>query len=384
MTSTPAGGASLSSCLFLLSWPPTAVGGVNEAVLGLARALQTDSKLKPIIAVTSWSPAVLPNAVRGIPLIGLQLHDGYDAGVWTAIKSAARLPSDLRAIASALRLHDVKVVNIHFPSLGSAAVSLLQRLRLYKGKVALTFHGADIRHANASGRLARRGWRAFINSVDQVFVCSQALADEVRQLCPQKQVRVIYNGADIGLFASVVRNRGCGQKRILNVGKFEGKKSQDVLLASFKLLLDRGVDCTLTMIGARGSTTEQIRQAASAFGDRVRMLVDVEHDQIPEHMAHSDLFVLPSRAEGFPIVLIEAGAVGLPVVASNIPGVTELITDGTTGVLVAPDDPNALADAMATVLDSPAIAETLGANLRAKALGFTWRQYADQFTEALS
>jgi L-malate glycosyltransferase len=374
----------MGACLFVLPWSPAHMGGVNEAVLGLAGALKAVHGPRPVIGVTCWSPIPLPAEVRGIPVIGIQLHDGYEAGLWAAIKSAARLPSDLLAIAAALKTHDVEIVNFHYPSLGGAAFVVLQHLGAYRGKVALTFHGTDIRGVNGSRSIIRSAWKTYVNSVDKVFVCSSSLAAEVGKLCPQKQVRIIPNGAAVDLFSSVARVRGTGTKRILHVGKYDHNKAHDVLLAAFKLLLDRRPDCVLTLIGAAGPALESVRGAVAAFGDRVRLLVDVPHDRIPEYMADCDLFVLPSRAEGFPIVLIEAGAAGLPVVASRIAGVTEFIADGTTGLLVAPANPVELADAMRRVLDSDELASSLAANLRAQAAAFTWERAAQQFIAALS
>jgi glycosyltransferase involved in cell wall biosynthesis len=376
----------MTCCMLVMSWPPTGVGGVNEAVLGLAGALQLGSQLKPVIAITSWSPIPLPREVRGIPVVGLQLHDGYDAGLWPAVKSATRLPADLVAISNVLKTHDVQVVNLHFPTLGGAAAFLLlRRLGIYRGKVVLTFHGADIREANSSRSFSTQVvWKSLINRADNIFVCSEALANEVRVLSPQRNVQVIYNGADIALFSSVVRLRVSGRKRILNIARFERKKSQDVLLAAFRLLLDHGLDCVLTMIGTDGPTLEQVRRAATAFDGRVRILVGVPHEQIPEYMADCDLFVLPSRAEGFPIVLIEAGAAGLPVVATSIPGIVEFIKAGVTGLLVEPDNSHALAEAMARILGNDELGNSLASKLRAEALHFTWQQAANQFVAAVS
>jgi glycosyltransferase involved in cell wall biosynthesis len=374
----------MGSCVFVISWPPTATGGVNEAVLGLAGALQANAKLKPIIAVASWSPMPLPTSVRGIPVLGLQLHDGYQAGFWAALKSAIRLPSDLVAIYKALRTNNVEVVNLHFPTLGGWVFVLLRGVGLFKGKLALTFHGADIRGANESRWLTRMAWRHLINGADMVFVCSRALATEVRLMSPQTDVRVIYNGADIALFKDIAKIPGSGRKRLLNIAKFEHKKSQDVLLAALQLLLDRGVDCVLTMIGATGPTLDHVRQVAANFSDRVTLLVGVDHDRIPAYMGDCDLFILPSRAEGFPIVLIEAGVAGLPVVATNIAGITEFITDGRTGLLVEPNDPRALADAIQKILENDELARSLASRLRTEAFGFTWQRAAEQFVAALS
>jgi len=374
----------MGSCLFVLPWLPTDLGGVNISILGLAHALGAARRFSPVIAVTSWSPIELPHEVRSIPVIGLPLHDAYDDGAWGAAKSALRLPGDLPALARALRNHDVEVVNVHFPSLGGTVFLLLRDLGLFRGKVALTFHGSDMRRADGSRSLRRWAWNRLLRGADVVFVVSQSLAALAKNICPEKQARVIHNGADIELFSRVARRPTAGRKHILHIGKFEANKCQEVLLTALQLLLERGLDCRLTLIGACGSSFERVQRAAAAYGDRVRVLVDVQHEEIPGHMADSDVFVLPSRAEGFPIVLIEAGAAGLPVVATNISGITELITHGTTGLLVEPGDPRALADAIARVLESDELAHSLASALHALAVRYTWQRAAEEFTAALS
>ena len=374
----------MGSCLFVLPWTPIAAGGVNQAVFGLARELRASDQYDPVIGVTCWSVLPPPREVRGIPVIGLKLHGVYDEGLWKGAKSLAWLPTDLAALARVLRAHDVEIVNLHFPTSTGAAFFFLRALGLYRGKIALTFHGSDIARVSRLPPTRRLFWKHYIGSADEVFVCSRSLATRVRSVCAAARPRVVYNGADIELFSRVARLRGAGRKRILHVGKFDRNKSQDVLLAAFQLLLDRQLDCTLTMIGADGPELEQVRRAAEPFGERVRVLVDIDHERVPAYMADADLFVLPSRAEAFGIVLIEAGAAGLPVVATNVGGIPEIITHSATGLLVEPDDPRALADAMARVLGNNELAASLASRLRADVVRYTWRRAADELIAALS
>ena len=97
----------MGTCLFVLSWSPAKVGGVNGVVLGLARELQAGGSYRPLIAVASWSPMELPERVQGIPVKSVRLHDGYGRGTGATLASAAFLPSDLAGLARVLREQDV-------------------------------------------------------------------------------------------------------------------------------------------------------------------------------------------------------------------------------------------------------------------------------------
>jgi glycosyltransferase involved in cell wall biosynthesis len=202
-------------------------------------------------------------------------------------------------------------------------------------------------------------------------------------LSPRTQPLIVPNGADIDLFGRVSRLPS-SRKRLLTIARFEHKKAYDVLIAAFRHLLDEGFDCTLTMVGASGPTLDEVRTAAVGLKDRAQVFVNIPHDQIPAYMTCSDVFVLASRAEPFGIVLVEAGAAGLPVVATRVGGIPEIITDGVTGLLVEPDDPRALADAIARILRDGALATSLSSRLRKEAARYTWQRAAQEFTAVLS
>jgi glycosyltransferase involved in cell wall biosynthesis len=372
----------MGTYLFLLSWSPEKVGGVNVVVHGLARELQAGGSFRPLIAVASWSPMNLPEQVQGIPTMGLQLHDGYGQGTVASLKSAARLPSDLATLARFVREQNVRIVNPHFVGLGGAAFVLLRRLGLYDGKIALSFHGGDITEIERASSGVRACWRTYMEAVDVVFACSKALGAKVLGLAPKAKLKVVYNGADVETF-NVRRTPGTGPKRILHIGKYEHKKAQDVLLSAFQELLDRGVDARLTMIGTCGPKTDEVRRLSAPFGERVRMLTEIPHEQMPEYLADSDLFVLPSRSEPFGIVLVEAGAAGVPVVATRVGGIPELITHERSGVLVEPDDPRGLAVAMARVLMDDELARSLASTWHEEAMQFTWRKTTEHYLEGL-
>ncbi|MBA2332920.1 MAG: glycosyltransferase family 4 protein, partial [Actinobacteria bacterium] len=122
-----------------------------------------------------------------------------------------------------------------------------------------------------------------------------------------------------------------------------------------------GIDATLVVLG-EGPERERLEALARARS--VRLLLPGRVGDVAAILRRADLLVHPARWEGFGLALLEAMLCGLPVVASRVSSIPEIVVDGATGVLVPPDDPAALADALARVLADP---ETLGENGRARA-----------------
>jgi glycosyltransferase involved in cell wall biosynthesis len=99
---------------------------------------------------------------------------------------------------------------------------------------------------------------------------------------------------------------------------------------------------------------------------------------VPDILSASDMLILPSDMEALPTVLIEAGAAGLPAVSSDVGGAKEIVSDGETGILIPPRNPEALASAIQRLLDDPALAQEMGRKARAVVLQrFTLAQQAN-------
>jgi glycosyltransferase involved in cell wall biosynthesis len=104
----------------------------------------------------------------------------------------------------------------------------------------------------------------------------------------------------------------------------------------------------------------------------VRFLGYQSQSQVKELLEETDVFVLPSFAEGVPVVLMEAMAAGVPVVAARATGAVDLVDEGMTGFLVPPRDIHAYADAIARIVTDPALRRAMGEAGTAKATGYNW------------
>jgi len=141
--------------------------------------------------------------------------------------------------------------------------------------------------------------------------------------------------------------------RIGAIGRLETQKGFDLLLDAFARLRQERPEAALLIVG-EGSVRGELEEAARrlAFGEAVRFAGAVP-DAGP-FLRRFDLFVLPSRWEGFPLTILEAMAAGVPIVATAVDGSVEAIRHGTDGLLVPPEDAEALAKAMREALSDPA------------------------------
>jgi glycosyltransferase involved in cell wall biosynthesis len=162
---------------------------------------------------------------------------------------------------------------------------------------------------------------------------------------------------------------------IVTVGRQEFQKGQTYLVRAFEALAESRPSAVLLLIGPEGTQSARIDAAIDASRFRHRIKTLGHRDDVADVLAAADVFVLPSLYEGFPGAVIEAMALGLPVVASNMPTLREVVDDGGSGVLVPPREPDRLADAIGQVIDDAELAETTGQRGRER---FLSRLTADQ------
>lgn len=228
---------------------------------------------------------------------------------------------------------------------------------------------------------SRRSWRGrrslpllahVWRRADTVVAISQAVADWLvgGLRVPSEKVRVIHYGIDLSPF---LHSKPEGKKRlgptIGTMGRLDPDKGHDVFLQAARELAMRYPNARFLIAGhdpmGYGS---QIRRLITELGLKGNAEIVGFVADVPGFMATLDVFVLASRTEGFGQVIVEAMAAGKPVVASAIPPITEIITDGVTGLLVPPDAPHALAAAVAQLLEDAALRERLVVQARQKVL----------------
>jgi len=183
---------------------------------------------------------------------------------------------------------------------------------------------------------------------------------------PARKIQTIPNGVDCAVFS-----RGNGEpskpiRRVVTVANLRAEKGHDTLIDAAATLVGLHPDLEFQIVGGGPLRAALEREVTvRGLGARVRFLG--ERDDVPALLASSDLFVLPSRSEACPNGVLEAMAVGLPIVASRVGGIPELIDSGVTGVLIEPDTPELLVEAVLDLVNRPKHAWELGRAAREKA-----------------
>ena len=210
-----------------------------------------------------------------------------------------------------------------------------------------------------------------------------------------ERIRVVHLGVDL---TEATRRRERRRppdpsrtSRLLCVARLDPTKGHPVLLDAVAALVEDGRDVELTLIG-EGDDRESVERQVDrlGLGGRVHLLGSRTHEQVFDAMEAADVVVSASveaasgDAEGIPVTLMEAMAVGAPVVATRTAGVPELVTDGESGLLVPQHDAGALADAVGRLLDDPELARRLadGAAARVRS-SFDRDQVVDQLLGVL-
>lgn len=327
-------------------------GGLERMVLELVKLQQQQGHHCQVVCLFDAGALVHELAGLGIPVMACGKRRGVD----------------LRALARArraVRRHATEVLHTHNAVAHYQAVLATCGLGVHC--VINTRHGMG-----GNQRAGRREWlyrRALARTNMVVTVCEAARRAAVqRGLVPPDKTRVIPNGIRLASFqpASARRREQLVQSlglpastRVIGtVGRLNWAKDQAGLIRAFRQVHERQPDTALVLIGD-GELRAELQQCAYAEGvaGSVHLLGD-RHD-VRELLQGLDVFVLSSVSEGYSMALLEACAVALPIVATDVGGNGEIVRDGDTGRLVPPGDPSALAVAMLELLQQPEQASKL-------------------------
>jgi len=207
--------------------------------------------------------------------------------------------------------------------------------------------------------------RAAYAAAHVVIANSQAAADRlIAERVPPHKVAVVPNGLDLRTFAPGARRAQL--RRVVVVANLRAEKGHDVLIDAAPQILRRFPDARFDIVGG-GPEHDALAARARERGVSAAFTFYGHCEDVAGRLQAADIFVLPSRSEAFPNAVLEAMAACLPIIATGVGGILELIDHERNGLLVAPDDAAALADAIGRLMDDPSHAGLLAESARADA-----------------
>ncbi len=235
----------------------------------------------------------------------------------------------------------------------------------------------------ARSELARRRTGFLLRRCDLVTAVSHATR---RQLVedfgvPAERVVVAHPGVDAG-FAEVASHHAEGPLRVLYLGSLSPEKGPDVALEAVQAA-SRSASIELRVVGG-GPLMSVLRDTVA--GASMESFVDITGpvDDVRPHLAWAEVLILPSASEGLPGVVLEAGAAGVPAVAHDVGGVSDVVVDGSTGVLVPRGDTEGLASALRRLAGDRELVSQLSTAIRAKVLAeFDLKAALDRYDDIL-
>jgi len=357
------------------------MGGIATFVEEMATALHELGHRTEVWAPQAAAPTErrFPFAVKRVPLKGTQ-----------DLSCQLRMAREMVA-----HRHQLRSGIVYLPEPGPLlAMTYLQFLRAFKpARLVLTFHGSEVQNF-ASRPAARLLVGRLIRAADRISTPSRFTRSLLTRHFPAAATKTVLTpGAVRAHFTRGDVKRGAGARKvvIVTVGRLHPRKGQLHILEALNTLPDEVLkDVEYWIIGrsVRGNYEARLRRQAAESRFPVIFHGNIDHDDLELIYRRSDIFALTSvnhghSVEGFGLAYLEASAFGLPIVGHDVGGVSEAVLHGQTGLLVPPEDRQALAGAFEKLITDASLRRQFGDNGMRWARQHTWQDSARMLVERL-
>ena len=250
----------------------------------------------------------------------------------------------------------------------AGAAALLFARRHPETKLLLTLQEGDsIEHIHGRVRSFKKQWQALFKRADYIQTISKFLANWARQegaICP---LAVVPNGVDLGKFTNMESRISNAEKKIITVSRLVPKNGVDILVRAAAVLKNHISHFVFRIqIVGSGPEEDKLKNLAKDLGieNQVEFVGNISQEKLPSYLFQADVFARPSRSEGLGTSFLEAMAAGLPVVATNVGGIPDFLTDRKTGLFCQSEDPQDLADKLAILMTDDKLRDVISRNAR--------------------
>ena len=348
----------------------------------LPRRIAYVAKYFPKFSETFIASELVELQRRGIAVRILALHEPTLSLRHDFITAAGLHRTTIYGVAhfvDALKEFQPDLIHAHFAT--DATEEARRLAAIFALPFTFTAHGYDI-YRDPPADLSDR-----ILEAAAVITVSRANARYMSETfkVPLERIQVVPSGIDTSRFRPLLSAVET-PPLIVSVARYEPVKNPELLLRVCAILRDRAVNfrCVMVGEGASRKSIERLRAQLELEG-RVELAGVAEHDQVLGFLRRASIAVLTSDREGMPVSLMEAGACEVPVVATRVGGIPELIEHEVTGLLTPSGDAESFADSVERLLSDPQLRQRIGASARARIEeSFSLRRQVDRMLEIWS
>jgi glycosyltransferase involved in cell wall biosynthesis len=345
--------------LYLMAGHPAIFGGGKRVFLQIMRHLNKDDfQFNSCCALNREQEALVGKL--GGQIINIDIQHG---GIWPSIKKLRKIILD----ANIDIIHSQGARADFYARLVSKLIKTPPKI---VNTIAMLVKGYDVGFLK---KTVYTGLDRFTEKyADKFIVVSNALRDKLinNHSIPHQKVITIYNGIEVNEYQAQVFTQSTrrirkefdienGEFIIGAIGRMVWQKGLEYFIQSIPKMISSIPKARIVLVGD-GPLTNDLESLCLKLGVRDKVIFTGFRSDIREILSAIDLLVIPSLAEGFPMITLEAMAMEKPVIATNIDGISEQITDGKTGILVPPKDSDSLARATVSVFNDRETARKMG------------------------
>jgi N-acetyl-alpha-D-glucosaminyl L-malate synthase BshA len=282
-----------------------------------------------------------------------------------------------------LLLKRLKPDVVHGQDMGMTIVGFLSKCILKKPYVTYG-RGTDIYFSKAFKKSISK---LILKNADAAIALTEDMKKKMRETY-DRHIFVIPNGIELERFHKLPRNEmriklgiKADEKIILFVGRLHPVKGVKHLIKAVNVVRQKH-KAKLLLVG-KGPEQDRLKKLVEQLHleDYVKFMGPIPNEKIPWIYAAADILVLPSLSEGFPVTILEAMASGLPIIATRVGGLPEVIEEEYNGFLVEPENPKQIAEKISLLLQNDKLRENISKNNRRKAKGYSWQSIVQQLED---
>ena len=352
--------------------------GIGNYTYNLSKTL-IDKGHKVLILTRSSENRIQKEEINGIKVIRAPFIPLYPFYLYLHGKSANKIFREIEQDIDIVHFHTplpsfIKtnlptITTVHTPSLTDYQLVKIQSFFDVFSKISARF-------------VSYPQEKKIINVSEIITTSTNSIANELkRHYLNGKKVIVTGNGVDENFYYPLKKKVSSNRKNILFVGRIAPEKGLFDLVECARHLCNKRSDVFFNIVG-KGRDLGKVQRKVRKFGLQNRFIFfgQIEKNNLVKLYQNSTIFVLPSYREGIPTVLLEAMSCGLPVVATDVRGNHDLVTNGKNGILVQARNPKKLADAILKILENRKLSEKLGNAARKTIVEkYTWDNVSSKF-----